>query len=237
LRTEGDAKFVGYGSMLAEGYLAVIALLTAVVGLGVAGWEQFYGAWGAARWPAVWAEGGSALIVPLGIPLTLGAAFFAVVAKSFAATTLDSAMRFTRIVTAEFASTFRLPAIFQDRTVSLIPGFAVVMILALSRQQMALWPLFAATNQILAALALLAAAVFLAALRRPTLTYMIPFAIMVVTSLTAMGWSLINDYIPKGNWLLAVIATIIVFCSLGVLWIGFKAWGKTTPKAKPGIAD
>ncbi len=36
LKNERDAKAIGYGSMLGEGYLAVIALLTAVVGLGVA---------------------------------------------------------------------------------------------------------------------------------------------------------------------------------------------------------
>jgi len=237
LRSEGDAKVVGFGSMLAEGYLAVIALLTAVVGLGVAGYDQFYGAWGAARWPVVWAEGGSAFLVPLGIPLVIATAFFAVVVKSFAATTLDSAMRFTRIVTAEFATTFRLPAVFQDRTVSLIPGFLVVLGLVLSGEQMALWPLFGATNQILAALALLAAAVFLVSLRRPTLTYAIPFAIMVVTSLTAMAHSVIFTYIPRGNWLLAVIGTIIFLLSLGVLGIGLRVWKKGTLKATPRAAD
>ena len=242
LRSEGDAKFVGFGSMLAEGYLAVIALLTAVVGLGVAGYEQFYAAWGAARWPVVWAEGGAAFLVPLGFPVALAAALFAVVAKSFAMTTLDSAMRFTRIVTAEFASTFRLPAWFQDRSVSLIPGLAAVMFLAVPRAGrlplgMDLWPLFGASNQILAALALLAAAVFLMSLRRPILAYVIPFVIMVVTSMVAMAYSVITTYIPRGNWTLAVIGISVFLCSLGVIGIAFRVWRKGPAGARPTIAD
>ncbi|NIQ75473.1 MAG: hypothetical protein GWN80_08195, partial [Gammaproteobacteria bacterium] len=53
---------VGYGSMLGEGYLAVIALLTAVVGLGVAGYNESYAAYGAASWPVIWAEGGKVFL-------------------------------------------------------------------------------------------------------------------------------------------------------------------------------
>jgi carbon starvation protein len=59
---ETDAKVVGYGSMLGEGYLAVIALLTAVVGLGVVGYNESYAAYGAASWPLIWAEGGKTFL-------------------------------------------------------------------------------------------------------------------------------------------------------------------------------
>jgi carbon starvation protein len=224
LKNERDAKFIGYGSMLGEGYLAIIALLTAVVGLGVVGYNDFYGAWGKAAWPAIWAQGGSTFLIPLGIPAVVGAAFFAVVAKSFAMTTLDSAMRFTRIAFAESTVTFGLPKFLRDKTISLIPGAVVIFLLANSGYGMILWPLFGASNQILAAIALLAAATFLMTLRRPTIHYIIPFVIMIITSMTAMAYEIFTRYIPNGMWLLIIIGSAVFVCGLGVVVIALQTW-------------
>ncbi len=226
LKNERDTRLVGYGSMLGEGYLAVIALVAAVVGLGVAGYQQFYGAWGQASWPKVWAEGGSALVGALGIPAATAAAFMAVVAKSFAMTTLDSAMRFTRIAFAESAVTFKLPQIFTDRTVSLLPGWVVILLLAVSGHGMVLWPLFGASNQILASLALLASAIFLLKLGRPTVHYVVPFVLMLVTSMTAMAWSVLTNYIPNAKWELAIIGVVVFVCGIGVTAIAVNTWGE-----------
>lgn len=221
---ETDAKPVGYGAMLAEGYLAIIAILIAVVGLGAVGYAKFYGVWGAAVWPKIWAEGGKTFLAPLGIPAIYATAFMAVVAVSFANTTLDSAMRFTRIVVAESARTFKWPKILQERTVSLLPGFAVIAALAFSKYQMELWPLFGAANQILAGLSLLATGVFLWRLGRPNLYYIIPFIIAIITSMTAMAYSVIATYIPKGQWVLAGIGTLIFLCALGVIVVAYQTW-------------
>ncbi len=226
LKNERDAKPVGYGSMLGEGYLAVIALLTAVVGLGVAGYTESYATWGAAAWPAIFATGGGAFLVPLGIPAVFGAAFFAVVAKSFAMTTLDSAMRFTRIAFAESTVTFKLPEILRDKTVSLLPGWAVIIYLAMTGYGMVLWPLFGAANQILAGIALLAAAVFLKMLQRPTIHYMIPFAIMIITSMVAMVHQIFTNYIPNEMWVLVIIGSIVFLCGIGIVIIALTTWNE-----------
>ncbi len=226
LKNERDAKLVGYGSMLGEGYLAVIALLTAVVGLGIAGYQDSYSAWGAAAWPAIWATGGSAFLVPLGIPAVVGAAFFAVVAKSFAMTTLDSAMRFTRIAFAESTVTFNLPEFMRDKTVSLIPGGIVIALLAYYQYGMTLWPLFGASNQILAGIALLAAATYLKTLGRPTIHYIIPFFIMIVSSMTAMAYEIFVRYIPGEAWILVFIGGAVFICGLGVVVIAYQTWQK-----------
>jgi len=225
---EPDARAVGYGGMLAEGYLAVIALLTAVVGLGAAGYAEAYSAWGVVAWPAVWATGGSTFLGALGIPAAYAAAFMAVVLVSFAMTTLDSAMRFTRIAFAESAKTFKLPRIFQDRTVSLIPGFLVIVFLAWPRVPkpygMELWPLFSATNQIMAGLGLLAAGVFLWTLGRRTVYYIVPFIIAIVTSMTAMAYSIAKVWIPQGEWVLAGIGSIVFLCAIGVVVLAYQTW-------------
>ncbi|MCL0087723.1 carbon starvation protein A [Dehalococcoidia bacterium] len=225
---EPDARAVGYGGMLGEGYLAVIALLTAVVGLGAAGYAEAYSAWGVVKWPAVWATGGSTFLGALGIPAAYAAAFMAVVLVSFAMTTLDSAMRFTRIAFAESAKTFKLPGIFQDRTVSLIPGFLVIVFLAWPRVPkpygMELWPLFGATNQIMAGLGLLAAGVFLWTLGRRSVYYIVPFIIAIVTSMTAMAYSIAKVWIPQGEWVLAGIGSIVFLCAIGVMVLAYQTW-------------
>ena len=228
---ETDAKVVGYGSMLGEGYLAVIALLTAVVGLGVVGYNESYAAYGAASWPLIWAEGGKTFLMPLGIPAVYATTFMTVVVVSFAMTTLDSAMRFTRIAVAESAKTFGWPKILQGRTVSLLPGIAVIAALALSGYQMQLWPLFGATNQVMASLALLAAGVFLWTLGRRSRYYIIPFFIAIITSMTAMAYMVIGTWIPGGQWVLAGIGIVIFLCALGVVILAYQTW-RTKVKAK-----
>ena len=232
IRSEADAKFVGYGGMIGEGYLCLIALLCAVVGLGAAGYAKNYSAWGAAKWPTIFAEGGSTFLAPLGLPLAIGAIFMAVVIKSFAMTTLDSAMRFTRIAFAESSRTWGLPKFFTERTVSMIPGFVVIALLSFSGHQMVLWPLFGATNQILAGLALLASAVFLKMLGRPNLSYIIPFFIMIITSMTAQVWMIINSYIPKQQWELAFIGIVVFICGIGIMIIGYRRWRTGRLEAK-----
>lgn len=236
VRSEPDAKFVAYGGMIGEGYLCLIALLCAVVGLGAAGYAKNYSAWGAASWPTIFAEGGATFLEPLGLPLAIGAIFMAVVVKSFAMTTLDSAMRFTRIAFAESSRTWGLPKFFADRTVSIIPGFAVIALLVFSGYGMRLWPLFGATNQILAGLALLASAVFLKMLGRPNIYYVIPFFIMIITSMTAQAWMIINSYLPKQQWVLAFIGIVVFICGVGILIIGYKKWRTGRAEARKAVA-
>lgn len=231
IENEQDARRIGYGAMLGEGYLSVIALITAVVGLGAVGYAKFYDAWGKAAWPVIWAEGGSNILGALHIPAAFGAAFMAVVAVSFAMTTLDSAGRFTRIAVAEWAKTFKAPKIFRDRTVSLIPGIVVIALLSLPWIRkppygMTLWPLFGATNQILAGLALLASAVFLKMLGRRIKHYIVPFIIVMITAMTAMGYSVVNTYIPKAQWPLAVIGIIVFLCAIGVIVLACQTFAK-----------
>ncbi len=139
-------------------------------------------------------------------------------------TTLDSAMRFTRIAFAESTVTFGLPAFLRDKTISLLPGWAVIIYLALTGFGMVLWPLFGAANQILAGIALLAAAVFLKMLRRPTLNYLIPFIIMIVTSMVAMAHQIFLNYIPNELWALVLIGSIVFLCGVGIVIIAITTW-------------
>lgn len=119
IKSEPDAQFVGYGSMLTEGFLATVVLLAVAGGLGM-GWpSRFPGLEGAELWNAAYADwasvksffvepfviGAGNFIQALGISPVMATAIVAVLVASFAGTTLDTATRLQRYVVQELAET------------------------------------------------------------------------------------------------------------------------------------
>jgi len=131
IKTETDAQFVGYGSMLTEGFLAVLVILACVSGIGLgipemaegkatgatltgsAAYEARYSSWGAAGGlPAkvgAFVDGSANFLRALGLPGKFAIALMGVFVASFAATTLDTACRLQRYVIQELAGTFVKP--------------------------------------------------------------------------------------------------------------------------------
>lgn len=122
LRCETDARFVGYGAMLTEGFLAVMVILicAAAIGLGVttrdgvvltgeAAWASRYATWSAGLGPLVgtFVDGAANLLKSVGLPAAGAVALMGVFVASFAATTLDSACRLQRYVVQELARALR----------------------------------------------------------------------------------------------------------------------------------
>jgi carbon starvation protein len=118
LKCETDAQLVGYGSMLTEGFLAVIVILACVAGIGLgvkgAGGEMLTGAaaWTSryADWPTAsngalgaFVQGASNFLRAIGLPSNMGTALVGVLVASFAATTMDTACRLQRYVIEELA--------------------------------------------------------------------------------------------------------------------------------------
>lgn len=123
IRCETDAQFVGYGSMLTEGFLAVLVILACVAGLGLgtagadgntlvgqAAYEMRYATWGGANSlgakVGAFVEGSANFLQALGFAPGFAVALMGVFVASFAATTLDTACRLQRYVIQELASTF-----------------------------------------------------------------------------------------------------------------------------------
>ena len=104
-------------------------------------------------------DGGGNFLASLGIPLKMGIAIMAVLVASFAATTLDTATRLQRYVISELAQTANIKPLMNRYIAT---AFALVLAAAVALLQgpsgpgsggMTLWPLFGATNQLLAGLA------------------------------------------------------------------------------------
>ncbi|MEE9130570.1 MAG: carbon starvation protein A [Phycisphaerales bacterium] len=123
LKCESDAQFVGYGSMLTEGFLATLVILACVAGLGLgvtkglnagpivtgeAAYLARYASWGdlgLAAKVGAFVDGSANFLKAIGIPAAVAVALMGVLVASFAGTTLDTACRLQRYVIQELAST------------------------------------------------------------------------------------------------------------------------------------
>ena len=181
IQTEADVRKVSYGAMLFEGLLAVFALgCVGVVG-GLDGSPL-----------AAFSQGAAVFFGALGVPLEFGATFATLAVSTFLLTTLDTCTRLTRFLVEELfawrnawsrylgtALVLTLPAAcafgqYTDPQGNVMPVWK------------AIWPLFGATNQLLAALALITFVVFLKH-RRIVYTFaLVPAIVMAVMPITAL---------------------------------------------------
>jgi len=120
LKCETDARFVGYGSMLTEGFLATLVILACGAGLGLglmkdgtlltgeAAWQAQYASWSAAgalsAKVGAFVNGSANFLQTLGLSPSVSIALMGVLVASFAGTTLDTACRLQRYVIQELAA-------------------------------------------------------------------------------------------------------------------------------------
>jgi carbon starvation protein len=233
--TEGDALFVGYGSMLMEGALAGLVLVAVAAGIGLryqvpgagagtaavltgkAAWMQHYASWAAAKGLGskltAFVTGSANMMATFGLPFSIGVVVIGVFVASFAGTTLDSATRIQRYVLNELGRDFNLkPLTGRFVATGLAVGTAAALAFstgASGRGALELWPLFGAVNQLLAALALLVGTVYL---RRRTrwgwLVTAVPMVFMLIMTNHAMVLNGLN-FIGDGIWHLVAINTLV----------------------------
>jgi carbon starvation protein len=218
VRRETDTQFVGYGSMLMEGGLAILVLVAVGAGIGMAyetatgetlvgqeAWNHFYHSWtgnkglGDKIRPMV--EGAANMLTTLHIPQAIGVVIMGVFIASFAGTTLDTATRIQRYVVAELATGFRIKPLANRYVATAVAVIAAAALAfgtgASGTGALMLWPMFGAVNQLLAALALLLITLYLH--RRGTMGYLLtllPCLFMLVLTVWAMVWKEI-EFIEK----------------------------------------
>ncbi len=233
---EPDAQFVGYGSMLLEGFLAVLILICVGAGVGMAikttdgltltgsdAWTHYYGSWlGTKGLPdkiAPVVRGAANIMGTIGITEAVGIALMGVFIASFAGTTLDTATRIQRYVISELSADLGLKKLTNRWTATTV---AVVTAAALAfatgadgMGAMKLWPLFGTANQLLAALALLVVTMYLR--KKGGAKFIlagIPALLMLTVTITALVLQE-RTYIARlqqgaaENWLLAIVAAVM----------------------------
>jgi carbon starvation protein len=193
LNRETDAKPVAFGSMLIEGLLAVIALITAATMAQASYGELMAPGGGGAI--AVFSRGIGSFVTHLGIPERAGTTFAALAISAFALTTLDTATRLGRFMFQEFfesdtqgaPDTMRSRLLSGNRYAGTLATIAAAGFLAFTGTRDKLWPLFGSANQLLASLTLLAVTVWLTKLGKSTTFVKIPMIFMFCVTLTALG--------------------------------------------------
>ncbi len=241
---ENDSLFIGYGGMILEGFLAILVIVAVVGGLGLGlekgnitytGINAFntqYSTWkgiaaGIDISPKIEAfvVGASNLLSRLGIPSQIGTTLIAVFIVSFANTTLDSATRIQRLSFQEIFKTKKGAAIrpFDNRYIA---TFIVVTLAALItfyqlriEGALALWRMFGALNQLLAALGLGIVSIYLYHKGKNYLVSFIPMLFVLTITLWAMVKNVVSYY-ESGNTLLLIIAVLILILTGWMLLSG-----------------
>lgn len=208
LNSETDAKMVGYGSMLIEGVLAVVALITAITLL-QGDYHHLITKEGGGP-IGIFSSGVGSFITTLGIPLQAGITFAALAISAFAMTTLDTATRLGRFAFQEFFENHRKTN-FLSKNRYIGTGVTVLFsgLLAFSGTSDTLWPLFGSANQLLAAMALLAVTVWLAELKKKNHFVKYPMVFMFCVTLMALG-NLIYKNVLSRNYPLFLIACLLL---------------------------
>ena len=186
IKKESDVRRISYGGMLIEGVLAVFAMgCVAVLTMG----EREAGGTPV----GIFAAGAAKFFGAVGIPTNLGAEFAMLAISTFLLTTLDTCTRLTRFLIEELFSWRNEASRYLGTAIALaLPCLLVFQQFpgadgTLQPAWKAIWPLFGATNQLLAALALLTFVVFLKASRVGYGFALLPAVVMIVRPMTALA--------------------------------------------------
>ncbi len=215
LDREAHARPIGYGGMLVECLLAVIALITVMI-LTKANYTHMLPHGGPV---ALFSNGIGAMIEALGISKMHGTNFAALAVSAFVLTTLDTATRLCRFAWQEFFAPTKAnekPSFVCNRFVGTLFTVAAAAALAYSGQWKAIWPLFGSANQLLAALALMAVTLWLKKKGKKTTMLKWPMRIMFLITLSALGvlvWTNLN----KGTYIIAAIAAALFALAIVVV--------------------
>ena len=201
LDSEKGIRPIAYGGMLLEGVLATIALI------GVAGTfasQQDYVSAVQAKEPVqLFASSIAGFCVKIGIPQRIAESFMLLSVSAFLMTTVDAGTRLARFSFQELAvaafdrddeekakaapsAGFKLFHNMYAGT-ALVVALAAALLLASPKAAKSLWTIFASANQLLAALTLLTATLWLLRKRLNFWITLVPMAFMLVTSGTAVG--------------------------------------------------
>ncbi len=205
LNCETDARKIGYGAMLIEGIVAVIALFT--VAMLVRNDELVKQA------PLiVFGSGMGNFLSIIGIPFEVGMSFGILAVSTFLLTTLDTSTRLARYIleellnvsgsTSRYLSTFAtliLPLLFTfitlyDSQGTPIPAWKAV------------WPVFGSTNQLLAGLALLVVFVWQRRKGKRAIFILIPMIFMLGMTL----WALVQLIYQSGLSSIGITSAILL---------------------------
>jgi carbon starvation protein len=225
LDREPDARPVGYGAMLLEGLIAVISLACVMM----------LPTEGAAAKPdtdLVFAGGIARFLEVVRIPRELGISFGLLALATFVYDTLDVCTRLGRYILQELTGMKGRTGAVAATAFTLLPPVAFLLA---TREDayLTVWPAFGTSNQLLAALTLMAISVWLKAEGRSSWFTAVP----AVFLLAVTGWSLLWTVADFGqNPLIGSISVVLLLLALGVTVECVRAYLRPRAPAAPAAA-
>jgi len=199
---EKDTKLVGYGAMLIEGMVAIIALIAVGYVAGAKGTPA-----------QIFANGVAEFMSRFGLPTAVGSVFVILAFSAFALTSLDTATRIGRYMFQEMTTK-------ADGTKTALSNMYVstavtvgLSALLLSYGYQKIWPIFGSANQLLAGLSLLAVSAWLAKSGKKNLMTVVPMVFMFAVTLTALFFVARNNF-AGGSAIIGIIASILFLLAI-----------------------
>lgn len=219
VENEADAVKVGYGAMVVESFVGILAIIIAGImfsDMNTAGTGALNG--GVASTPfAIFATGIARGMQAFGIDGTVATVFMTMNVSALALTSLDAVARIGRTSFSEFfAASNDALAVESEKAgamkvlgnpwfatvVTLLPGLALTF-----GGYLNIWPLFGASNQLLGGMTMITLAVFCKCTGRKGLMLYVPVAFLLVCTFTSLGMSIAGCVTAMQTGGMAVMAT------------------------------
>ncbi|MFH1479587.1 MAG: carbon starvation protein A [Candidatus Omnitrophota bacterium] len=203
LSNEIFAKRIGYGGMALEAFLAVLALIAVTAGLSQ----------GALK--GMLSKGGDGPISAFGVGFGVltypilggkGQVVAIMILNAFVLTTLDTATRICRYLSEEL---FKI----KNRFFSTFVVIFTSGLLALSGKWSSIWPIFGASNQLVAAFTFIVISSWLLCKGKTIRYTLLPVVFMLITSLGALAYKLAS-FIKTHNIILSILSVVLIIMSI-----------------------
>jgi len=151
-----------------------------------------------------------------GISFVAGVYIGMLMLNAFVITTLDTATRLGRFILTEVGGS-RI-GVMNNRWAASFITVAAAGLIASTGGIKAIWPVFGATNQLVAALALVVVSTYLIGVKKPGVFTVIPAIIMLITTIAALIYKMTQFFGsgPENNYVLGVISVVLIILSIYV---------------------
>ena len=230
LADETQGKAIAYGGMLTEGVVAVVTVLMVGGGLYWIAPERggvdmaqlgFRETLQSGGWIMAFGNGYGNVVHQMlpTLSFTLASMIAVLALNTFVLTTLDTAMRITRFLVQEALG--NQISVLRNKYVVTVVVMVAAYLIGASGGWQKIWPVFGATNQLIAAMALFVVATWLMAVKRPTHYVLYPAVFMMVTTIAALAWQTYQFFTaPDPNIFLG--STTMVLIGLAV-FVAYEA--------------
>jgi carbon starvation protein len=224
--SEAHMQPIGYGGMLVEGVVGLMALIS----VAVLGKVEYFAALGKQGPGAVttFAAGLAEFASRFGMPVEAGTTFAALAISAFMLTTLDTATRLSRFAWQELflgkageaeTNAGGVVTALRNRFVATFFVVCFAALLVFTGGGMQIWPVFGASNQLLAALTLLVITLILVRRKANFWITLLPMVFMAILSTWALVQLFFENLGRKPSLVVATVFLVAMAMTLGVLSI------------------